>query len=82
LATIKEVNGKLNQAKNVIQEKWGSWAIVRLADGASISGSGYQWTIMEDDPRPLGGKLCYGKFFSFFFPIRIDAVFLDGSKLL
>jgi len=44
----------------VIQEKWGDWAIIRLADGASISGSGYQWGIIEDDSRTLGGKLCYG----------------------
>jgi len=58
LATVEEVNENLKSVKNLIQQKW---VFIRLANGASISGSGYGWTIRGEDTRDLGLKLCYGK---------------------
>ena len=58
LATVEEVKGNLNLVKSMIHEKW---VFIRLANGASISGSGYGWTIREEDTRELGLKLCYAK---------------------
>jgi hypothetical protein len=36
----------------------GTWDIVRLAEGGSISGSGYGCAVFDDDWRPLGASLC------------------------
>ena len=59
LASVALVRELLYTAKEYITDEWGKWAIVRLANQASISGSGYDWTIIENDTRDLGGKLCY-----------------------
>ena len=36
----------------------GEWEITRLADGGSLSGSGYKCEIKENDTRQLGSTLC------------------------
>lgn len=49
---------KVNQNNDTYCQMIPQWGIVRLADGYSISGSGYKCTVLTNDTRPLNYSLC------------------------
>ena len=64
-ATISQLSANMEEAKKLIHEESGQWAIVGLARPAAIKGKGYDWSIYETDtgyapPRweNLGHYLC------------------------
>jgi len=59
-ASYDQVLAELDYVKEIMNEKWGKWPIVGLADNASLSGQGYQWAHMGADSRwaTFGGYLC------------------------
>ena len=55
-ATAAQVRSNMENAKSVITENGGDWAIFGLADGMKINGKGYYWLI--ETGYGFGQSLC------------------------
>lgn len=58
----------------------GQWDIVRLANGGSMSGPGYDCTVFDSDTRALGGSLCTSADLDMGLPVAPDAIISENGQ--